>query len=686
MADLPATKFGPTTITEAPSCPQPDGRSLPRVTVDSASDVTWDSCRLATSSSRVENTRVGAGVAETTIPVEQPPAFGRPVGLVQVLAVREPAQQADRVCTEVHQPQLPRCGAGGADRQACTTSERPSGDSAGNAAFHSAGVTASGGPITNRPDVSSCRSQRRRPPVDEAKAIPSPGRGRRAAVPLASRRDAMRAVHDCQTARLHRHAPDAANEVGQSDEVEGPTVDRPRQGFAVDQLELELPHLRLDVVGRWLSDDAGRPGRQRAQTKFRAAVEERQTAAGMPPDGGPLHGRHRARRPNHARRGGAIRRGEIEGCREDCAGPHRDVSPIRRHARAVARRRDALHPPVGHGHAEHAAGAAPRRRVDPGPLGAKGDPLPVGRPVRLGVVGGIVRELDGIATAVDRPHPDVEVPGSIGGVGDQPAVARDGGIGLQAWLERQPLQRRRHLGDRRRAAYRPGDGARAGQRQSHGEGHEPSCPSGGGYRGDRCRADRIYCRFRRRRLQPLDRRDEAVAALGDRLDEAGPIRRVAEDVTQPLDRRVQAMLEVDERVGRPQPGAELVARHDLAGVLHQQLEDAQGLLRDGDEDAAPAQLGPSAESSSNSANLARASRPASITGVGTPRIPRNGWRRCRHLLPQAAVPTRLARSPEDHLRFTLPPFQVAAPARTLRGTEVRRCGNAWCWRRWWRAR
>jgi hypothetical protein len=41
---------------------------------------------------------------------------------------------------------------------------------------------------------------------------------------------------------------------------------------------------------------------------------------------------------------------------------------------------------------------------------------------------------------------------------------------------------------------------------------------------------------------------------------------------------------------RPQAGAELVARHDLAGVLHQQFEHATRLFRDGNEDAAPAQF------------------------------------------------------------------------------------------------
>ena len=50
----------------------------------------------------------------------------------------------------------------------------------------------------------------------------------------------------------------------------------------------------------------------------------------------------------------------------------------------------------------------------------------------------------------------------------------------------------------------------------------------------------------------VDRRDEAVAAPGQGLDEPGGLGRVAQDVSQAPDGRVQAGLEVHERVVRPQ--------------------------------------------------------------------------------------------------------------------------------------
>ena len=51
----------------------------------------------------------------------------------------------------------------------------------------------------------------------------------------------------------------------------------------------------------------------------------------------------------------------------------------------------------------------------------------------------ILRDLHGVA-AGHRLHPDVEVPGAIGGVREKPPVGRQRGIGLQAAAERQPGQ------------------------------------------------------------------------------------------------------------------------------------------------------------------------------------------------------------------------------------------------------
>ncbi len=73
------------------------------------------------------------------------------------------------------------------------------------------------------------------------------------------------------------------------------------------------------------------------------------------------------------------------------------------------------------------------------------------------------------------------------------------------------------------------------------------------------------------------RRDEAVAAALQRLDEARVVRLVAERGPQAVDGAVQPVVEVDERVVRPQPLAQRLARDGLPGLGQQGVQDAQGL-------------------------------------------------------------------------------------------------------------
>ena len=73
----------------------------------------------------------------------------------------------------------------------------------------------------------------------------------------------------------------------------------------------------------------------------------------------------------------------------------------------------------------------------------------------------------------------------------------------------------------------------------------------------------------------------------ERLDELGCVGRVAQGIAQALDRRIQPALEVHIGVGRPKPLAQLVARDQLAGVLEQEGQNLQRLVR---EVSAPAAL------------------------------------------------------------------------------------------------
>ena len=64
----------------------------------------------------------------------------------------------------------------------------------------------------------------------------------------------------------------------------------------------------------------------------------------------------------------------------------------------------------------------------------------------------------------------------------------------------------------------------------------------------------------------------------DGFDEAGRVRIVAKRLAQALDGGVHPVFEVDERVTRPEPAAQLVSRHHAATSVQQGLENCQRLF------------------------------------------------------------------------------------------------------------
>jgi hypothetical protein len=82
-----------------------------------------------------------------------------------------------------------------------------------------------------------------------------------------------------------------------------------------------------------------------------------------------------------------------------------------------------------------------------------------------------------------------------------------------------------------------------------------------------------------------DWRDEAVAPTWHRLDEAGIVCRIVQNLAQPADDRMEPVLEIDVRVARPDPAAKLLAGQQLARAFEQGDEDAQRLLMQSSDEA-----------------------------------------------------------------------------------------------------
>ena len=85
-----------------------------------------------------------------------------------------------------------------------------------------------------------------------------------------------------------------------------------------------------------------------------------------------------------------------------------------------------------------------------------------------------------------------------------------------------------------------------------------------------------------------DRHQEPVTAARQRFDEAGGVRRVAEDFANLADAEIQSLLEVHERVAVPDVLADLVACHHFAAAAGEELEHHEGLRRQLEHGALPA--------------------------------------------------------------------------------------------------
>src|SRR5262249_18908804 len=77
----------------------------------------------------------------------------------------------------------------------------------------------------------------------------------------------------------------------------------------------------------------------------------------------------------------------------------------------------------------------------------------------------------------------------------------------------------------------------------------------------------------------FDVTDEAIAASGQRFNEARPRRVVADGAAQALHRGIQAVLEVDERARRPEMPLEAFAVHHLTRMFEQDGEQGEALIR-----------------------------------------------------------------------------------------------------------
>src|SRR5580704_4394449 len=91
-------------------------------------------------------------------------------------------------------------------------------------------------------------------------------------------------------------------------------------------------------------------------------------------------------------------------------------------------------------------------------------------------------------------------------------------------------------------------------------------------------------------LAVVDRRDEAVTASGQGLNEARSRCEITQRLANPIHGFVHRAVEIDESVGVPKTGLQLLSGNHLAATLKQDSKELGWLILKFDFDAAFAQL------------------------------------------------------------------------------------------------
>ena len=95
-----------------------------------------------------------------------------------------------------------------------------------------------------------------------------------------------------------------------------------------------------------------------------------------------------------------------------------------------------------------------------------------------------------------------------------------------------------------------------------------------------CDAFRVTVRYGRGvdEIKFLNRSDEAIAAPGERFDEAGVLSDVAQSITDAIHSAIEAAIEIHHRVVRPDPLLQLFPRQHLTGPFQEGEKEFERLL------------------------------------------------------------------------------------------------------------
>jgi hypothetical protein len=85
-------------------------------------------------------------------------------------------------------------------------------------------------------------------------------------------------------------------------------------------------------------------------------------------------------------------------------------------------------------------------------------------------------------------------------------------------------------------------------------------------------------------------RDKSITPAGQRLDKTRIFGRVTQGVAKSFYRGIQAVFEIDERVGRPKPRLEFLARDHLSRSCQQKIQDLERLILEANANPVAAQF------------------------------------------------------------------------------------------------